>query len=241
MTPLIVGNWKLNYLKLKMLEVLKELLSRIDDFHQIDIAVAPVVTLLDAACQFTQGTKLQIAAQNVFYKASGAFTGEWSVEHLTELGVSMAIIGHSERRQYFGETSISVAQKAKACLEGSMVPIICVGESLSERESGKAREIIEKQLEPVLQVTAPEKLVIAYEPIWAIGTGKNAAPQEIQEVHAFLRAHTSSQTRLLYGGSVNVQNAASLFDVPNVHGALVGGASLEAASFLAMMKVLNSK
>lgn len=233
MKSLIVGNWKLNYLKPKTLEVLSALMAGMDKLDiDIDIAVAPVATLLDAVCMYVKSSKLHIAAQNVFYEASGAYTGEWSVGHLKELGVSMAIIGHSERRQYFGETSDNVAKKAKACLEGGLIPIVCVGESLSERQSGKTHEIIERQLEPVLKLASPEKLVIAYEPIWAIGTGNHALPADIQEVHAFLRAHTSAQTRLLYGGSVKPDNAASIFAVANVNGALVGGASLEARSFL---------
>lgn len=236
---MIVGNWKLNHLKPKMLEVLNELLTELETLNSIDIAVAPVATLLNVACERVQGTKLQIAAQNVFYASQGAYTGEWSVEHLTELGVSMAIIGHSERRQYFGETSISVAQKAKACLDGGILPIICVGESLSERESGQAHQVIEQQLEPVLKLVSSGKLIIAYEPIWAIGTGKNASPEEIREVHAFLRTYTSPQTRLLYGGSVNANNAASIFAVADVNGALVGGASLEAASFLEIARAAS--
>ena len=232
MKSLIVANWKLNYLKPKTIEVLSALMAGLDNLGNMDMAVAPVATLLDAACVHTRGSQLRIAAQNVFYEASGAYTGEWSVGHLKELGVSMAIMGHSERRQYFGETSISVAKKAKACLEGGLTPIVCVGESLSERKSGQTHEIIEQQLAPVLKLVSPEKLVIAYEPIWAIGTGNHALPSDIHEVHAFLRAQTSPQTRLLYGGSVKADNAASIFAVPNVNGALVGGASLEAQSFL---------
>ena len=231
-TPLIVANWKLNYLKPKTLEVLSALMAGLTQLKQVEMAVAPVTTLLDAACVHVQGSALNIAAQNVFYETSGAYTGEWSVGHLKELGVSMAIIGHSERRQYFGETSENVARKAKACVEGGLTPIVCVGESLLEHQSGKTREIIERQLEPVFKLVLSEKIVIAYEPIWAIGTGNHALSEDIQKVHAFLRAQTSSKTRLLYGGSVNVGNAASIFAVPNVNGALVGGASLEARSFL---------
>ncbi len=233
---MIIGNWKLNHLKAQTLEVLDQLIAGLGD---LELAVAPVVTLLGLACERVRGTKLKIAAQNVFYASHGAYTGEWSVGHLKELGVSMAIIGHSERRQYFCETSESVAQKSKACLDGGLTPIVCIGESLSERESGKARQVIEKQLEPVLKINPPEKLVIAYEPVWAIGTGKNATPEEIQEMHAFLRAHTSTKTRLLYGGSVNANNAAQVLGVPNVDGALVGGASLEARSLLAIARAVS--
>ncbi|MEI6806126.1 MAG: triose-phosphate isomerase [Myxococcaceae bacterium] len=228
---MIIGNWKLNHLRPKMLEVLSELLA-----SNLELAVAPVATLLSLACERTQNSKIKIAAQNVCEASHGAFTGEWSVEHLTELGVSMAIIGHSERRQYYGETSKHVAQKAKACLEGGLIPVVCIGESLLERESGQVYQILEQQLEPVLKLNPAPKIVIAYEPIWAIGTGKNALPEEIREVHAFLRSHTSAQTKLLYGGSVNANNAASIFAVSNVNGALVGGASLETESFLAIAK-----
>lgn len=232
MKSLIVGNWKLNHLKSQTLGVLTELMAGLEKLDSVDIVVAPVTTLLDVACRHVRDSKLKIAAQNVFYEASGAFTGEWSVGHLVELCVSMVIVGHSERRQYFGETSESVAAKARACLEGGLTPIVCVGESLSERESGETHVIIGRQLEPVLKIGSWEKLVIAYEPIWAIGTGKNASPEEIAGVHAFLRECTSPQTRLLYGGSVKPANAASIFAVANVNGALVGGASLEAQSFL---------
>lgn len=235
---MIIGNWKLNHLKPKMLEVLEVLKKA-----QIELIVAPVATLLDAACACARGSKIQIAAQNVFYEPSGAFTGEWSVAHLQELGVSMAIIGHSERRLFFGETSENVAKKARACLEGSLVPVVCVGESLEERESGLTEKIISKQLEPVLTVLSPHqisRLIIAYEPIWAIGTGKNANPQEIQEIHGFLREKTHPDTKLLYGGSVKPENASVIFSVPDVGGALVGGASLEAASLLAICSSFKS-
>src|SRR3989338_9248490 len=223
---MIIGNWKLNHLKPKMLEVLGMLKK-----SKLELVVAPVATLLDAACACVKGSKIKIAAQNVFYERSGAFTGEYSVEHVTELGVSFAIIGHSERRELFAETSESVAKKAKACLEGGLIPIICVGESLQQRELDLTQKIIYQQLEPVLSLLSKNQLaqaVIAYEPIWAIGTGKTAGPQEIEEVHAFLRARTSPQTQLLYGGSVKPENASVIFAVPDVQGALVGGASLEA-------------
>src|SRR3989338_2066648 len=227
---MIIGNWKLNHLKPKMLEVLEELKK-----SKLEFVVAPVATLLDAACVCVKNSKIKISAQNVFYASSGAFTGEYSVGHLTELGVSFAIIGHSERRELFGETSEAVAKKAKACLEGGLTPIICVGESLQQRELDLTQKIIFQQLEPVLSLLSKDQVaqaVIAYEPIWAIGTGKNATPEEIEEVHGFLRNRTSPNTRLLYGGSVKPDNAAAIFSVHHVQGALVGGASLEAQSFL---------
>lgn len=233
---MIIGNWKLNHLMPKTLEVLDVLKAA-----QIELVVAPVATLLGVACERVRDSKIKIAAQNVFYEKSGAFTGEWSVGHLVELGVSMAIIGHSERRQFFGETSESVSKKAKACLEVGLVPVVCVGESLEQRESGLTEQIIAEQLGPVLGLLSSDqiaKLVIAYEPIWAIGTGKNASPKEVGEVHAFLRDKTSFNTKLLYGGSVKPDNAQALFAVPHVDGALVGGASLEAKSFLEIARAL---
>lgn len=238
---LVVGNWKLNLLKNQAFELVDALKLALGQSNPVEVVVAPVAPLLGLVVERLQDSQIRVAAQNVFHEPSGAYTGEWSVGHLKELDVRYSIIGHSERRQYFAESSESVAKKAKACLEGQITPIVCVGESLAERESGLAQSVIKAQLEPVLELVQAEQIVVAYEPIWAIGTGKNATPVEISEMHNFLRSITSSQTRLLYGGSVNAANARSIFEVSNVNGALVGGASLKADSFLSIVHgALNS-
>lgn len=228
--PLVVGNWKLNLLSLEATALIDKLMQY---DSKVQVAVAPVVTLLAMACERTRGSKLQIGAQNVFYASQGAYTGEWSVAHLKELGVSMAIVGHSERRQYFGEDSESVALKAEACLDGGVTPIVCIGESFEQRQAGQTEAVLAEQLAPLLKHA---ELVLAYEPIWAIGTGVNATVAQVAEVHAFLRHKRGEGTRLLYGGSVKPENAVQLAAVPEVNGFLVGGASLQAESFLKIIE-----
>lgn len=245
--PFICGNWKLHHSREQTERTLEEIAFGLVGLEHLEVAVAPVATLLFAACQKVRVSSLQIAAQNVFHKDHGAYTGEWSVHHLLELGCRMAIVGHSERRQYFGETSESVAQKASACMNATVTPIVCLGESLVERQSGRTFEVLSEQLKPVLQALAGklfERCIVAYEPVWAIGTGQNASSDQAEEVHAFLRgqiaesfgASISEQTRIIYGGSVKPDNAADLMQKPNVDGALVGGASLNAESFLAIVR-----
>ncbi|MES2503905.1 MAG: triose-phosphate isomerase [Myxococcota bacterium] len=242
LTPLIVGNWKLNLSLVQALQQI-EILIREMPVAGAEIAIAPVVTQLSAACLKVQGASLKIAAQNVFYAAKGAYTGEWAVAHLQELGVSMAIIGHSERRQYFAEDSKSVALKAKACIDGNLTPIVCIGETLAQRRANETQNVLLEQLEPVLE-QIPEnrrnQIVVAYEPVWAIGTGQHAEPEQVARVHEFLRAQVGPSTRLIYGGSVKADNAAELAAVKDVNGFLVGGASLDANSFLAIAKVFSS-
>jgi len=238
----ICGNWKLNHSLSQTKQILGEISSRLTRLEAVDIAIAPVATCLAAANEQVSGSPVKIAAQNVFYEVKGAFTGEWSVGHLTELGCKYAIIGHSERRQFFGEFDESVAKKARACLDGGLTPIVCIGESLKERQDGHTKEIIKKQLSAVLKVlVAPElsKVVLAYEPVWAIGTGQSATPSQAQEVHSFMRdlmrdcfgQSASAYVRILYGGSVRPDTIAELMSEDDVDGALVGGASLEADSF----------
>ncbi len=200
------------------------------------LAIAPVATLLGVACETAKSSGLQIAAQNVFHESHGAYTGEWSVAHLAELGVSMAIVGHSERRQYFGETSESVALKAKACVAGGVTPVVCIGESLEQRQAGQTFNILESQLAPMKDW---EGCVLAYEPIWAIGTGLNASSEQVAEIHAWLRMKLGAGVSLLYGGSVKPENAGELWRVENVDGFLVGGASLKAESFLAICEAIR--
>jgi triosephosphate isomerase len=245
--PFICGNWKLNHLRDKTRAVIKAVSSGVADVDGVEVGLAPVTPLLAVAVEGSEGSRLGIAAQNVHDAEKGAFTGEWSVAHLKELGCRYAIVGHSERRQYFGETDEGVGRKVRACLDGGLVPIACVGEVLADRESGRTMEVVGRQVRAILDQVKSEEggtLVLAYEPVWAIGTGKTATPAQAQEVHAAIRAWVeealgsgaASAIRIQYGGSVKPANAAELLKEPDVDGALVGGASLEADGFLAIVR-----
>ena len=238
----ICGNWKLNHGKAETVATLRAMVAQAAAFEGIEMAIAPVAPLLGLAADAVQGSQLGIAAQNVHHQDKGAFTGEWACYHLAELGVKYAIIGHSERRQYFGETSVEVGKKVRACLDNNLTPIACIGESLQEREAGQIWDVLKAQMDPILAaVTAQEasRLVVAYEPVWAIGTGKTASAAQAQEVHEKIRAwladafgaDQAETVRLLYGGSVKPANALELLSEKDVDGALVGGASLAPESF----------
>lgn len=226
---------------------LDELKSEAALAKTIDIVVAPVAPVLFAACEKTRDTPFLIAAQNVFYEKQGAFTGEWSVEHLLELGCGYAIVGHSERRQYFGETDESVAKKVKACLDGGIVPIACVGETLEQRQKGQVADVLNRQTGAAVSLIKDQdatQLVVAYEPVWAIGTGLTATADAAQQAHELIRNKLSSdlgpqvaqKIRILYGGSVKADNAAELAKEPDIDGALIGGASLNAQTFITIAK-----
>ncbi len=243
--PFVCGNWKMHHgveATRKQVRALVEGLGRVQG--RVEVAVAPVATTLFAACEAARGSALKIAAQNVHWAEKGAFTGEWSVAHLVELGVSHAICGHSERRAMFGDDDTTVPRRVRAALDGGLIPIACVGETLKEREDNRTAQVVGRQTDAILEIIKPEeveRLVLAYEPVWAIGTGKNATPTQAQEVHAQIRALLGKRfgakgelVRLQYGGSVKPDNAAELLREPDVDGALVGGASLEAASLLAI-------
>lgn len=243
--PFVCGNWKLHYGINETREVLKAIAQGLAGLGDVEVGIAPVATTLFAATDAVQGSKLIVAAQNVHHEPKGAFTGEWSVAHLQELGVTHAIVGHSERRQYFGETDASVGKKVRALFDGGLVPIACCGELLEERESGATMDVVKRQVNAILDGTKAgevERLVIAYEPVWAIGTGKTATSAQAQEVHAAIRAlvrdrfgaSAADALRIQYGGSVKPDNAKELLSQPDVDGALVGGASLKAADFLAI-------
>lgn len=215
----------------------------------VDFVVAPPYTVLAAVAETIDGSPLKLAAQNVHAKNEGAFTGEISPSMLVECGCSWVIVGHSERRQYFGETDRDVAEKAAAALTHGLLPIVCVGETLAERQAHETLHVVQRQLEAFLDVLAqsPQAVAIAYEPVWAIGTGKVAGPAEAEEVHAALRTWLNAKdpalaqrTRLLYGGSVKPDNAGALLGCPNVDGALIGGASLDAGSFGAIANAARS-
>ena len=238
--PLVAGNWKMHHGGASGVDLVGAAVELARDLPHVDLVVAPPFTALAACAHECDGSRVEIAAQNVYPKDSGAFTGEVSVPMLLEAGCSWVIVGHSERRQVFGESDGFVAQKVAAALKGGLLPIVCVGETLAEREQGRTLEVVERQLRAFLDtiVGAVRPVTIAYEPVWAIGTGKNAGPAEAQEVHGAIRkwlagssAELAASARILYGGSVKPDNARDLLAAPDVDGALIGGASLDAASF----------
>ena len=226
---LIAGNWKMYKGPAETAEFCIELKRRLDDLGEVDIAVCPPFTSLAVAVQILAGTEIAVAAQNVHWEREGAFTGEVSAPMLRELGVYGAIVGHSERRQYFGETDETVAKRAKAALEAGLSVIACVGETETQREAGETEDVLRRQ---VSVLEGEDNLVVAYEPVWAIGTGKTATPELAQEAHAFIKGLLD--VPVLYGGSVKPENAGELLELPDVDGALVGGASLDVESFAAI-------
>jgi triosephosphate isomerase (TIM) len=226
---LIAGNWKMYKGPVETAEFCVELRRREDDFAGVDVAVCPPFTSLGVAVQLLAGTDIAVAAQNVHWEPDGAFTGEVSAPMLRELGVYGAIVGHSERRQLFGETDDGVAKRARAALDAGLSVIACVGETDAEREAGETEDVLRRQ---VSVLEAEDNLVVAYEPVWAIGTGKTATPEIAQEAHAFIKSLLNAP--VLYGGSVKPDNAAELLAQPDVDGALVGGASLDVESFAAI-------
>jgi triosephosphate isomerase (TIM) len=242
MNKLIVGNWKMNGSFSANEALLKGLLAGINK-PACGIAVCvPAVYL--AQCQtLLKGSAIDVGVQDVSQHESGAYTGEISVAMLKEFGVRYAIVGHSERRQYHGETDASVAAKAQQALAGGVTPIVCVGETLAEREAGKTEEVVKRQLAAVIHLNGHciSEIVVAYEPVWAIGTGKTASPEQAQAVHAVLRAQLKAASphperiQILYGGSMNAANAAQLLAQGDIDGGLVGGASLKAPDFLTII------
>ena len=250
-TPIIVGNWKLNKTIHEAVLLVTSLRSMVADVTDVEIVVAPVFTGLTAAAEALSGGNIRLAAQDVFWEDSGAFTGEVSPGMLKDVGCEYVIIGHSERRQYFGETNENVNRKAKASHAHGLIPIICTGETLAERETGKTTVVVKEQLlNGIAGLSAAQiiRTVIAYEPVWAIGTGHNATPDQAQEVHALIRLLLSEtysddvayQVRIQYGGSVKPDNAATLIAQSDVDGALVGTASWDAESFAQIIKAANN-
>lgn len=242
-TPLLAGNWKLNCLRGDAAALARAVADGCKGIAGRDVMVAPTYTSLAVVREALAGSAVGLGAQDVYWESDGAFTGEVSAPMLVDAGCSHAIIGHSERRQYFGETEKTVARKTKAVAAAGLVPVVCVGETLEERESGNTLDVIRRQIEgglAELPIAAHTTLVIAYEPVWAIGTGRTATTEQAEEVHAEIRKLLSSvtspsaadSTRILYGGSVKPGNVDELMACPNVDGALVGGASLKADDFL---------
>jgi triosephosphate isomerase (TIM) len=230
---LIAGNWKMHKGPRETVAFCAALRDRLGDLGGVDVAVCPPYPSLGAAVQALARTEIAVAAQNVHWAEEGAFTGEVSAGMLRELGVYGAIVGHSERRQYFGETDESVARRARAALEAGIWVIACVGESEEERDAGQTELVLKLQVEAIRDAVGPhDQLVVAYEPLWAIGTGQTASPEQAQEAHAFIRSLID--VPILYGGSVKPDNAGELLAQPDVDGALVGGASLDVDSFTAI-------
>jgi triosephosphate isomerase len=245
--PIIAGNWKLNKTPHEALVLANELKRDIVDIEGVDIVLCPPFTALPDVADALTDTDIALGAQNIFWEDAGAFTGEISGTMLKDLGVTYVIIGHSERRQYFYETNETVNKRLRAALRNGLVPIVCVGENLAQREADKTFDVIKDHCEGSLSGLSAEEMknvVLAYEPVWAIGTGKTATPQQAQEVHVFIRqllgkmfnAEIAGSVRIQYGGSVTPDNIVSLMAQKDIDGALVGGASLKAPSFAAIVK-----
>ncbi|MFH1046068.1 MAG: triose-phosphate isomerase [Candidatus Omnitrophota bacterium] len=244
---IIAGNWKLNNTVKESLELVAGLVREFKGMRDLDIVVCPPYTSLHAVAKALAKSHIQLGAQDVFWQDAGAYTGEVSSPMLKEAGCRFVIIGHSERRSYFGETNASVNKKVQAALQHGISPIMCVGERLEEREAGKTFTVIEDHVVNGLkEITAEqmEKIVLAYEPVWAIGTGKTATPAQAQEAHAFIRGlleklfgkDVAAMVRIQYGGSIKPDNTADLMAQDDVDGALVGGASLDLNSFVEIVK-----
>jgi triosephosphate isomerase (TIM) len=244
---LMAANWKMNKTPDQTRDYFREFLPLVAGHTRDQIVVCPPYTDVDASIAATRGSNVAIGVQNVHWKADGAYTGEISAPMLVSLGVTHVIVGHSERRQYFGETDDTVNLRLKAALEAGLTPICCVGEVLEEREAGLYEDVLRRQCVRAFHAISARKaakLVVAYEPVWAIGTGKNATPEIASQAHAVIRREASevfgeefaSKLRILYGGSVKPDNVAELMAQEEIDGALVGGASLDPKSFAAIVK-----
>ncbi|HEX3391971.1 MAG TPA: triose-phosphate isomerase [Solirubrobacteraceae bacterium] len=244
-TPLVAGNWKMYKTESQAEEYIQALLPRVSSVSEVDVAICVPFTDLRAMVDSARGSRVEVYAQNMHHESEGAFTGEVSAPMLAELDVAGVVLGHSERRELFGESDRALALKVPAALARGLVPILCVGETEAERESGDTERKLRNQIGEDLSSVPEQRLhevAIAYEPIWAIGTGKVATPEQAQEAIGFVRAliagrsaQAAERVRILYGGSVKPENAAELLALPDVDGALVGGASLDAESFAAIV------
>jgi triosephosphate isomerase len=244
--PVIAGNWKMYKTAGEAAAFVKALLPLVANARDVQIVLAPPFPSIPAVAEAARGSAVRVSSQNVHFAEEGAYTGEVSPRMVKDAGATHCIIGHSERRQYFAETDDSVNRKNRAALAAGLTPIFCLGETLEQREAGKTFDVVEAQLLGGLkEIPAAEgpKVIVAYEPVWAIGTGKTATPEQAQEVHAFLRdrlkalwGDASDSVRILYGGSVKPDNIATLMAKEDIDGALVGGASLAAESFAKLVK-----
>ncbi|MGQ9706072.1 MAG: triose-phosphate isomerase [bacterium] len=244
---IVIGNWKMNLNKSSITDLITGILFEIGNLKDIDVGIAPPFVYLQLAVDMTMGTDLIVSAQNCYIRQSGAFTGEISPSMLSDIGVKMCIVGHSERRQYFREDDMFISEKIRALLDVGISPILCVGETLDERDNGKTFSVVDRQVRSCLSSVNKDEIVdviIAYEPVWAIGTGRNATPEQAGEVHRFIRDviinlysnSFSNKIRIIYGGSVNPSNAYSLMAMEDVDGALVGGASINLNDFLLVLR-----
>jgi len=241
--PFIAANWKMNKTIPETRDFLSAFIPEVKEVKDVDIVIAPPFTSLTAADEKLKNTNIILAAQDMFYEEKGAYTGEISPLMLTDIGCRYVIIGHSERRQYFNEIDEIVNRKIKAAKKAGLGVILCIGESLEEREAGKTFHVLEREIDKGLHEADIEKIVIAYEPIWAIGTGKTATPEQAQETHAYIRerlrlkyGNRADDICIIYGGSVTPENVDSLMACKDLDGALVGGASLKVESFTRLVK-----
>jgi triosephosphate isomerase len=248
---LIAGNWKMNKLRNEASDLVGEIVGGVHRHDEVDVAVCPPFVYLDMAVSVCRGSGVDVGAQNLYYENEGAYTGEVSPPMLKELGCRYVIVGHSERRNLFGETDRIVNKKLRASYSAGLVPILCVGESLEQRESGRAFDVLRGQITYGFEGIDDECIastVIAYEPVWAIGTGKSASAAQAEEAHAYIRERVNDFTRgviaesirILYGGSVKTGNALDLLRQENIDGALIGGASLSAASFCEIVRIAEA-
>ncbi len=246
-TPVIAGNWKMNKNTADARALAHAVRQGAGEVTHCQVVMAPPFTALSAVAEEIRGSRIILAAQNVYWESKGAFTGEISIPMLEDVGCGMVIVGHSERRQLFGETDQTVNRRVNALLKSSLQPIVCIGETLAEREAGAYSEVITRQLSESLDsLTAQDlmRIILAYEPVWAIGTGRTASPEIAQEVHSTIRgwlsqkfgSEAAQRVRILYGGSVKPDNISDLMKEPDIDGALVGGACLEAESFLRIIR-----
>ncbi len=245
--PLIAGNWKMYKTPQEAADTAKQLVEQVREVADVDIMIAPPFTALESVSRMIKNSPVALGAQNLYWEDEGAYTGEISAPMLKSAGCQYAIIGHSERRQYFGETDKTVNQKIQAAIQVGLKPVFCIGETEQEREAEQTLSVLDKQVRKGLERLVPEQLdtlIIAYEPVWAIGTGKTATEDQAQEVHQFIRSlieksfgnDLSKSIRILYGGSVKPDNILNLMAMPDIDGALVGGASLSADSFSRIIK-----
>jgi triosephosphate isomerase (TIM) len=248
--PIVAGNWKMHGSRVETARLIEELLAQCPEQPAALCVICPPFVYLQEAGRLLRDSAFNLGAQNVCAETQGAFTGEVSAAMLKDVGCEYVIVGHSERRLLYRESDQLVARKFAGAQSKGLVPILCVGEQLADREAGRTQEVIARQLDVVLELCgagALEQGVIAYEPVWAIGTGRNATPEQAQEVHAFIRARVAARdariaaaTRILYGGSVKAGNAAELFAMPDVDGGLIGGASLKADEFLTILSAART-
>lgn len=241
--PIMAGNWKMYKTPTEAVDFVKALAPLVKDVHDKTMLLCAPFTALQKLSESAVGTNIEVGAENLYWEDEGAFTGEISAPMLKAVGCTYVIIGHSERRQYFGETDDTVNKKLKAALKHNLNAIVCVGETLAQREKGDTFKVIEKQIKDGLKGLKTEDwrlVTIAYEPVWAIGTGKTATPEQAQEVHAFIRKllpkDVAQDVRILYGGSVKPENVKELMAKPDIDGGLVGGASLKVESYVKLIK-----